>query len=220
MRQVPEASELTPIYVKVIVIAQKETPMTTPGIGHNSNALGQGWRRFAWKKARKDLVAARVPLEIVRIRVRRAQKLGLTYPQYASVLLGSGRDIVGFLFTVNGLQLRLLRRLEAPDHVAAKLQYEPQSPRIVLSPSEEAPETFRVELADTLAARIDAAAPAPAPATSWGAARRAVQNALAETQMPADGVVMIGAGDEDALWADAAFLAKFIPSSEYFTHPS
>ncbi len=194
--------------------------MTTPGIGHNSNARGQGWRRFAWKKARKELVAARVPLEIVRIRVRRAQRLGLTYPQYASVLLGSGRDIVGFLFTVNGLQLRLLRRLEAPDHVATKLQFAPQSSRIVLSPQEEAPDAFRVELAEALSARIDIAAPAPAPSATWGAARRAVQQALAEAQMPADGVVMIGAGDEDALWADAAFLAKFIHSAEYFNHPS
>ena len=57
----------------------------SPGIGHNSSAIGAGWRRFAWKKARKELVAAGVPLEIVRIRVRRAQRLGLTYPQYASV---------------------------------------------------------------------------------------------------------------------------------------
>ncbi len=191
--------------------------MTTPGIGHNSDVLGQGWRRFAWKKARKDLVAARVPLEIVRIRVRRARKLGLTYPQYASVLLGSGRDIVGFLFTVNGLQLRLLRRLEAPTHVAAKLQSAPASPRIVLSPPEEAADMFRAELAEVIAARIDAAAPAPAPSATWGEARRRVHSALAIAQMPADGVVMIGDGEEDALWADAAFLAKFIPSADYFT---
>ena len=190
-----------------------------PGIGHNSNALDQGWRRFAWKKARKELVAARVPLEIVRIRVRRAQRLGLTYPQYASVLLGSGRDIVGFLFTVNGLQLRLARRLETPAHVSAKLQSAPDAPRIALSPPEEASETFRVELADVTSARIDAAAPAPAPAAAWGEARRVLKAALATARMPADGVVMIGEGDEDARWADAAFLAKFIPTTEYFSPP-
>lgn len=193
---------------------------TSPGIGHNSSVTGQGWRRFAWKKARKDLVAARVPLEIVRIRVRRAERLGLTYPQYASVLLGSGRDIVGFLFTVNGLQLRLARRLEAPAHVAAKLRSTPDAPRIVLSPPEESAAAFRVELTEITEARIDAAAPAPAPAAAWGVARRIVQRALADAALPADGVVMIGEGEEDARWADAGFLAKFIPTNDYFPNPN
>ncbi len=192
----------------------------TPGIGHNSNALGRGWRRYAWKKARKDLVAARVPLEIVRIRVRRAQRLGLTYPQYASVLLGTGRDIVGFLFTVNGLQLRLARRLEAPMHVSAKLQTAPDAPRIALAPPEEEAAAFRVELVEITAARIDAAFPAPPPEASWGSTRRIVHRALSEASMPPDGVVMIGDGADDARWADAAFLAKFIPTADYFSDPS
>lgn len=197
-----------------------QTNGQTPGIGHNSNALGQGWRRYAWKKARKNLVAARVPLEIVRIRVRRAQRLGLTYPQYASVLLGSGRDIVGFLFTVNGLQLRLARRLEAPEHVVAKLRTAPDRPRIALSPPEETAEAFRIELAEVTDTRIDAAFPAPAPEVSWGRARRIIHDALAKTSMPADGVVMIGDGAEDARWADAAFLAKFISTTDYFPPPN
>ena len=188
----------------------------SPGIGHNSGAIGAGWRRFAWKKARKELVAAIVPLEIVRIRVRRAQRLGLTYPQYASVLLGTGRDIVGFLFTVNGLQLRLARQLEAPAHVAAKLRSAPDAMRIALSPAEEAPEAFRAELAEATSARIDAAARAPVEYAGWGAARRAVRSALSDAGMPADAVVMVGAGEEDARWADAAFLARFIPTADYF----
>lgn len=187
-----------------------------PGIGHNSSARSVGWRRYAWTKARKELVAARVPLEIVRIRVRRAERLGLTYPQYASVLLGAGRDIVGFLFTVGGLQLRLLQRLEAPAHVAAKLQSTPDAPRIALSPPEEPADTFRVELAEATAARIDAAVSAPRVEATWGEARRVVQAALHAERLPADGVVMVGAGDQDAYWADAAFLAKFIPTAEYF----
>lgn len=191
-----------------------------PGIGHNSNALGRSWRRFAWKEARKDLVAARVPLEIVRIRVRRAQRLGLTYPQYASVLLGSGRDIVGFLFTVNGLQLRLARRLEAPAHVAAKLRSAPDAMRVALSPADEPPEMFLAELAEATAARFDAAALSPAPEAAWGDARRAVHAALSAARLPADGVVMVGDGAEDAQWADAAFLAKFIPTAEYFPPPA
>lgn len=192
--------------------------MTTPGIGHNSNAQGRGWRTFAWKKARKDLIGARVPLEIVRIRVRRAEALGLTYPQYASVLLGSGRDIVGFLFTVGGLQLRLARQLSAPEHVSAKLQTAPAARRIALSPPEEPAAAFRAELEAALGARIDHAAASPA-GPAWGVARRAIHAALSDARAPADAVVMIGEGD-DAAWAEAAFLAKFIPSREYFPDPT
>lgn len=110
-------------------------PATTPGIGHNSGpAFDQGWRRYAWKRARKELVGARVPVEIVRIRVRRAAELGLAYPAYASILLGSGRDITGFLFTVDGLQLRLRRRLEMPAEVRERVQAL-KCERLVLSPA-------------------------------------------------------------------------------------
>ena len=62
------------------------------GIGHNQGPPIDGalsWRRFAWKKARAVLVPRR-PIEVVRRRVRRATQLGLEYPQYASILLGTG----------------------------------------------------------------------------------------------------------------------------------
>ena len=189
-----------------------------PGIGHNlgPSLQSSSWQAYCWRRSRKALLGERMPIEIVRRRIARAREIGLTYPQYASILLGSGRDIVGFLFTVNGLQLRLARRLEAPDHVSAKLMTAPDAPRIALAPPEEEAAEFLVELSEVTTARIDAAFPAPAPQASWGAARRVVQRALAEASMPPDGVVMIGEGAEDARWADAAFLAKFIPTTDYF----
>ena len=94
-----------------------------PGIGHNQGPpieAAVSWRRFAWKKARAKLVP-KLPLEIVRRRVRRAAELGLEYPQYASILLGTGRDIVGFLYTCDALGLRLARSGRLEPSVAAKL---------------------------------------------------------------------------------------------------
>ncbi|MFV0474862.1 MAG: hypothetical protein ACK5MQ_11755, partial [Pikeienuella sp.] len=118
-----------------------------PGIGHNSGpAQDFGWRRYAWKQARKELIGARVPIEIVRIRVRRAAALGLAYPAYASILLGGGRDIVGFLFTVDGLQLRLRRQLEMPAEVQDRLRALRDCSLMALSPQEEGAEPFRREL--------------------------------------------------------------------------
>lgn len=189
------------------------------GIGHNDGPSldgGRGFRRYAWKKARKELIGARVPVEIVRLRVRRAQALGLAYPQYASILLGSGRDITGFLFTVGGLQLRLARELEAAPAVAEKLRRLEGAGRMALSPPEEPAEAFRAELEAATGARIEAAAPAPERGASWGLARARVLAALAPLRLPRDAVVMIGEGEEEERWAEAARLARFLPGETYF----
>ena len=86
------------------------------------------------------------------------------------------------------------------------------------TPPEEPAEAFRIELAEVTSARIDHAAPAPA-SPSWTAARHALQRALKEVKAPADAIVMVGEGPDDAAWAEAAFLAKFIPSEAYFPAP-
>lgn len=190
-------------------------PPARPGMGHNR---GPGWsaRRYAWGKARRDLVQARVPMEIVRLRVRRAEALGLSYPQYASILLGTGRDIVGFLFTVGGLQLRLARRLEAPAPVRAKLAAARAGTRIALTPADEAPEAFRIELIEAAGAPFEAAAPAPLAGADRTAARRAIRAALDPLKLPGDAVVMVGAAREELDWAEAARLARFLDTGEYF----
>ncbi len=186
------------------------------GIGHNSGQeLGRGWQRYSWKRARRDLVGATVPVEVVRTRIRRARELGLEYPQYASILMGSGRDIVGFLFTVDGLQLRLQRRLDMPDRVRDKLQVV-RSKLISFAPSGENPDAFRQELNDVSGVAFAAAAPELADETSWSAARQAVRAALDPLELPGSAVVLIGAKDSDAQMVVAGKMAKFIPTDAYF----
>lgn len=189
---------------------------SSPGIGHNSRAEeGRSWRRYAWARARRELKPARIPLEIVRIRVRRAQALGLTYPQYASVLLGSGRDIVGFLFTVDGLQLRLRRRLAMPDAVRGKLADVTTAQRLALAPPEEDAAAFGDELEDVSGVAF-AATSAPEETASWTAGRAAVRAALDPFELPSDAVVMIGGREVEARWSEAARLAGYLPSGAYF----
>jgi hypothetical protein len=77
------------------------------GIGHNggpSMEAGYGFRKVAWKKARASLLPT-LPLEIVRVRVARAKRLGLPYKTYATIRATSGHDIVAFLFSGNALGL-------------------------------------------------------------------------------------------------------------------
>jgi hypothetical protein len=193
--------------------------MTRSKIGHNNGptfGTGVGWRTYCWKKARKDLIGKTVPIEIVRMRIKRARELGLSYPQYASVMLGTGRDIVGFLFTVDGLQLKLRKTLEMPPAVQSKLQAINDCSLISFAPSGEEATTYRVELEAVSGCTFAAAAPEPEINASWVIARQAVRAALDPLKLPSDAVVMIGNNSIERQWANAGNVARFIPSSDYF----
>jgi hypothetical protein len=92
------------------------------GIGHNggpSMEPGYGFRKVAWSKARRALLPS-LPLEIVRVRVARAKRLGLPYRTYATIRATSGRDIVAFLFSGNALGLARSARVPPVDSRAAR----------------------------------------------------------------------------------------------------
>jgi len=193
--------------------------MPTISIGHNngpSMKTGLGWQRHCWAKARKELLGKTIPVEIVRMRIKRARELGLAYPQYASIMLGSGRDIVGFLFTVDGLHLRLRKQLEMPDTVQDKLQSLRKCSLMAFAPSGENPDAFRQELQQVAGVRFSSASPEPEDEINWSAARRAIRTALDPLKLPSDAVVMIGTRDAEKQWAAAGKIARFIPASDYY----
>lgn len=191
------------------------------GIGHNGGPkrLGRGWQKHCWTRSRNELIGKRMPIEVVRTRIRRARELGMDYPQYASILLGSGRDIVGFLFSVDGLQLRLRKRLEMPDTVQDKLRGLERVQLASFAPSGEDPSVFRNELSDVAGVPFASCAPESEGPLGWSAARTAVRAVLDPLQLPSDAVVMIGTRDAEAQMAEAARLARFIPSGDYFGAP-
>ena len=62
------------------------------GIGHNGGPpldLGPGWRHFCWRKAHKRAWKT-PPREIALARLARAEALGISYREYAAVLLDTG----------------------------------------------------------------------------------------------------------------------------------
>ena len=70
-----------------------------PGPGHNQGPPldpMRSWRRHCWKVAKKALFRP-LPLEVVRRRVARAARLGLTYRRYELLVLGGG-EIEAMLF--------------------------------------------------------------------------------------------------------------------------
>lgn len=193
------------------------------GIGHNNGPRlrqGRGWHRHCWKQARTDLLGKSLPIEVVRTRVRRAKELGLAYPQYASILLGSGRDIVGFLFTVDGLHLRLQKQLSMPDAVQEKLQGLKGADLFAFAPSGESPDMFRAELTEQTGLTFKSSAPEPERALNWPEARSAVRAVLDPIKVPSGAVVLIGTREVERDLAMAGKLARFIPSDSYFEQGS
>ncbi|MEO1490982.1 MAG: hypothetical protein AAFV19_02375 [Pseudomonadota bacterium] len=191
-----------------------------PGIGHNQGPpldAAVSWRRHVWKKARRELLP-RLPLEIIKRRVARAKQLGLEYPQYASILLGTGRDIVAFLFTSDALGVRLARTPVLPGAVADKLISIERCERLLTTEATGNPMLLSREILRAHQIQMTGTATLPErDAASWTEGRDAIQAALRPLKLPADTVVMIGTERHERTWADAAKLARFIPAENYFS---
>lgn len=180
-------------------------------IGHNNGPAldGLSYRRFAWKKARADLLPT-LPIEILRVRVKRAQALGLPYKTYASVRASTGRDVVGFLFSNNALRV-LKAHEDIPATHADKLRSVSADfaglAHRPLSPEDLEDIANRANLAL-------ATGPAPHFDQPWSDLRQAVLSPL--QGLPKDGVLVIGDTSHERLWSEAGKLAGYLPSERYF----
>lgn len=183
------------------------------GLGHNGGPTmeaGTSWRRHAWIKARADLLPT-LPIEVVRLRVRRAAEIGLDYRTYASFRAASGHDIVALLFSSNALRL-LPPVVRLPQDRAERLAAVAACGRAALI---HAPLTPAKALA-LAAPNLDHAAPAPRPFASWAETRAAVREALSPVRWPADRVLLVGDTAEERLWSEAGRLAGYLGADRYF----
>jgi len=169
---------------------------------------GESWRRFAWTRARAALLPT-LPIEVVRLRVKRAAEIGLDYRTYASVRAASGHDVVAFLFSTNALRL-LPQHPALPVDRATKLAAIHGCGRVALVQGALTPAT----VLQAGAGVIDAAALAPLPFASYPQARAVLRAALAG--VPADRVVLVGDLGLERDWCAAGALAYYLPAERYF----
>lgn len=176
-------------------------------IGHNRGPTmepGAGWRRYAWRRSRAELLP-KLPLEIVRMRVRRARELGLDYKTYAGVRATTGRDLVAFLFSSNALRVAP----QMPVARAEKLEELHQCGRLAL---------VHVPLDPCSVAQanpcFDAVGQAPVFTDGWGEIRARVQDILGP--LPRDGVLVIGETGLEREWSVAGRCAGYLPSERFF----
>lgn len=193
------------------VCANGASKVAAAGIGHNggpSMEAGASWRRHCWTEARAALLPT-LPVEVVRLRVKRAAELGLDYRTYASVRAASGHDVVAFLFSSNALRLLAPAPALPPDR-AAHLAAIRACGRLALAVAPLSPE--RVEMAARGA--IDAAYPAPVHLARFADQAGAIRAAIG--RLPRDGVVLVGDGPLEQDWCAAGRLAAFLPAARYF----
>lgn len=181
-------------------------------IGHNNGPTmekGRAWRRHAWTQARAELLPT-LPLEVVRMRVRRARELGLDYKAYASIRAASGHDVVALLFSSNALRVGT-RAVVIPAERAQRIEALRACGRLAALHAPTTPEDFAA--ANPV---FDAASPAPRFTDGWGAMRAAIARLTADRGIPGDRVVLIGETAFEREWSQAGRLAGYIPADRYF----
>lgn len=181
------------------------------GIGHNGGPTlesGFGWRKHCWTAARARLLPT-LPLEVVRLRVKRAAELGLDYRTYASVRAATGHDVVAFLFSSNALRL-LPPQPVLPQAQADRLAVLRDCGRLALAVR---PLTSGAVMA-AAGGLIDAAHPAPALMGPWREQGAAIRAALGS--VPGDRVILVGDMALERGWCAAGRLAGYLTADRFF----
>lgn len=178
------------------------------GLGHNNGPSmepGLTWRKHAWGKARRQLLPT-LPIEVVRLRVKRAKELGLPYKTYAGIRASTGHDLVGFLFSTNALGKPTARAI-VPDVVTEKLASLENTTRVALA--HKGIDVTQIDGLD----RID---DAPAPHLTWSAMRDRMKAIAVSAGHPADRWVLVGETMFEQDWAAAAQAAGYLRGTDYF----
>ena len=183
----------------------------TFGIGHNSGQVdepGKSWRKHVWTKARKDLMPT-LPIEVVRLRVKRATELGLPYKTYAGIRASTGHDLIGFLFSNNALQV-LREGQPMPMDRAAKLAALVWTDCIGIAQRPVSPTHLG------LLPGIARAHAAPAFNESWSDMRDRMREMITAQGKPADRFVIVGDTTFEREWAEAARTAGYLQADQFF----
>ncbi|MEL7300244.1 MAG: hypothetical protein AAFM92_07660 [Pseudomonadota bacterium] len=181
-------------------------------IGHNHGpAMDRGvrLRSYQWKKAREALLPT-LPLVVLKMRVRRAKELGLDYSTYAGVRASTGRDVIGFLFSSNALDLKPAA-VRVPDATAMKLDEIRAAGKLAMVHPPLDPKA--VAQANPA---LDDVATAPLFTDTFPVTRDKLRRVIAAKRLPADGVLVIGSTTLERNWCATMRAAGYLSAERYF----
>lgn len=178
-------------------------------LGHNGgpSLTSRAWRTHCWRNARAQLLPV-LPVEVVRTRVKRAKSLGLDYKTYAGVRATTGRDLIAFLFSSNGLGV-FRDDQELDRGRTEKLNLLSIARHLGAGPGLDA---------DALGSRIMASSSRSLPpfGSKWSEMRAELKAWLQDQGLPGDAVLMIGETDHERELMAAGGLAGFVTGMHYF----
>jgi hypothetical protein len=180
------------------------------GIGHNNGPSmepGVTWRTHCWRAARERLLPT-LPIEVVRLRVRRAKELGLDYKTYAGVRATTGHDVVAFLFSSNALRVSLHAPVMSAAHaeqICALVRCDAVGLAVQPMPAS------LLATANPVLMRAEAA---PGHLAKFGESRERLRSILG--RLPPDQVILVGEHTLERDWCTAGRLAAYLPAERYF----
>ncbi|WP_421999816.1 hypothetical protein [Reyranella sp.] len=189
--------------------ANVEALLRRPGIGHNNGpTFDMSWEAWVWRRATAKAWKTPKP-EVARMRLRRAERLGITYKELTAALMDSGAHLGAAILPLS-LAARVRRGpggeivVEARNSVA-DLVAKFRGRLFVLGDIDAVPGLTDVERADFLAT-LNRAFEGKVEAIGWGHDGPAIRRLLKANNLPHQEAFLVGAGMAHQVLGEAAGL--------------
>ena len=186
-----------------------EALLRRPGIGHNNGpTFDMSWEAWVWRRATAKAWKTPKP-EVAMMRLKRAERLGITYKELTAALMDSGAYLGAAVLPLS-LAARVRRGpnreiiVEARNSVAA-LVAKFRGRLFVLGDIDAVPGLSEAERADFLAV-LNRAFDGKVEAVGWGHDGPAIRRMLKANALPHQEVFLVGAGMGHQVLGEAAGL--------------
>jgi len=189
--------------------ANVEALLRRPGIGHNNGpTFDMSWEAWVWRRATAKAWKTPSP-EIAKMRVRRAERLGITYRELTAALMDSGANLGAAVMPLS-LAARVRRGpnrevIVEPRNSVAALVAKFGGRLFLLGDIDAVPAMTEAERAAFLAI-VNRAFDGKVEALGWGHDGKAIRTLLKSNAVPHQEAFLVGAGMGHQVLGEAAGL--------------
>jgi hypothetical protein len=200
--------------------ANVEALLRRPGIGHNNGpTFDMSWGAWVWRRAAAKAWKQPSP-EVVKMRIKRAERLGLTYKELTSALMNTGSNLGAAVMPLS-LAARVRRGpkgeiIVEPRNSIADLVGKFGGRFFLLGDIDAVPALTDAERAEFLAV-VNRAFDGKVEAIGWGHDAAALRGMLKANAVPHQEAFMVGASMGHQLVGDEAALPFVKDVESWFT---
>ena len=189
--------------------ANVESLLRRPGIGHNNGpTFDMSWGAWVWRRAAAKAWKTPSP-EVAKMRVKRAERLGITYKELAAALMNTGSNLGAAVMPLS-LAARVRRGpkgeiIVEPRNSIAALVARFGGRLFLLGDIDAVPALSAAERAEFLGV-VNRAFDGKVEAIGWGHDGPAIRTMLRSNAVPHQEAFLVGAGMGHQVLGDAAGL--------------